>query len=460
MLKNLLQGELYSKLITLKKHYNELDTYEYATKGSRDLIDFILDILDIIDIRFERYSDRKLYLLKSLLPFFGKICGYISESRLKNIPWSIVPAYARLFKTIHLNTGFILCPIWETSYSIINTDILEILFQEVLSIKKFIFDFDTKKELESKVKKFRKNMPDGIYIIFFPKIERLSALHFSLLGHEIGHIFAAEWLSSNFDNFIRTTAIDTEFERMAMEDIKKRQDKPDMFVDKYILQITTTYLNYIKKILCELIADIYGAFIFGQTTLISSFLFSFGSGLDDTSFWSEGYLSWKYRLKNIKRAIDFLDLKKSINPNGDNITVKNINKIINEPHKDNSINQYISMFLVGFNMKAESIFEDVIKNLNSQIYLNYINQDIVEKVKMRFDQLVTPNSYFDENLNEFPIDFRNILSGTWQYCFDCISSDFKKYEIISKQINLLSIKGIEMSVEQDNYNDFIKERDS
>jgi hypothetical protein len=58
--------------------------------------------------------------------------------------------------------------------------------------------FDANEEFDKNVKELLSQFPPKIYLIMYSKLETLSGLHVALLGHEIGHIFAIEWISKEF----------------------------------------------------------------------------------------------------------------------------------------------------------------------------------------------------------------------------------------------------------------------
>jgi hypothetical protein len=68
---------------------------------------------------------------------------------------------------------------------------------------------------------------------------------------------------------------------------------------------------------------------------------------------------------------------------------------------------------------------------------------------------IIPNAMNKDGI-DYPIDIRNILYSIWLFCYN--NDDNKELSEYANRIqfyNLLGIKGIELSVEQENYNDFI-----
>ena len=79
-----LRGEIYSRLGTIKKHYERLCKYKYPTKGAERLRDLTIKIIDVILERFNIYTDTQVSHIATLNCEFEGICGYLSESRIKS----------------------------------------------------------------------------------------------------------------------------------------------------------------------------------------------------------------------------------------------------------------------------------------------------------------------------------------------------------------------------------------
>jgi hypothetical protein len=120
----------------------------------------------------------------------------IEYSTIKNVTWSIIPAYNRLFKSLLEKTEYIIVPQWEEKYAIRNKNVID-EFQTYLQSPDLIFKVDTPKE---RIDEILKDIPQKVYLIKYSRLEKLSALHMALLGHEIGHIFATKWLEKNLKN--------------------------------------------------------------------------------------------------------------------------------------------------------------------------------------------------------------------------------------------------------------------
>lgn len=233
-------------------------------------------------------------------------------------------------------------------------------------------------------------------------------------------------------------------------------EESDLFSTVFATNQNAIYIDITKKILSELISDIFGAYIFGDSSIIASYLFAIKTSLDDKSGWERGYLSWRYRLNIINDALLYIK-KKYKYQNFDNEFNKEITKVINKSYIDKTINEYVKIIVESIDLYKEKIYEDVIDEVGVQKFTEFIEKKQVEEVEKRLRELITPNSILNDDLIEIPIGFRNILFGTCIHLANIISDDHSEYEKKSKIINLLSIKGIEFSTEQENFNDINKE---
>jgi hypothetical protein len=298
-------------------------------------------------------------------------------------------------------------------------------------------------------------------------MERLSAIHFSLLGHEIGHIYSQRWLDQYFSDFLKNN----NFENLISETFTKKFSSQLKLLDESIQEViiknhVNNYLKITKKIFNEILADIYGTLLFGESMLIAMYIYASRKSLDSMDSLSNGYLSWRIRLKIIKDTLDSLKIldEEYYKPTHD------LNNILNDTtryeiriYEKNEHFDFLKILIEIFEKNKDSIFKTIKKEINNQLFCNFIKKKYVDAVIERLKNQIIPNtilSEIDNKLFEEPIEFRNILYGTWLYLFDQIKEIItdknniqeKDYEKITHIINLLSIKGIELSTEQMRFN--------
>jgi hypothetical protein len=310
-------------------------------------------------------------------------------------------------------------------------------------------------DFEDEKKAFLEEAPTGIYFVFYPRAERLSVLHFPLLGHEIGHIYALIWLDQNFKDKLISTQIEKTLKNEIDAELPPNAIEP-IFKETYINQRLLDILGIYNRVLAEVIADLVGAFIFGQSALLSSYIFAIKFGLDDFRALEYGYLSWRFRLYFICKAMKYMDTNKYPSRySKSNQLIEEISHaadidIDSYPYKKQ--HGYIKHIVMLFDKNLETVFKDIETFLGGEIYPKNYNEIHQKNVYERLHDGIIPNSMLNADLDEIPIGLRNIVGATWIFVNEIESTDNDKYFRQVLCANLLSIKAIELSHFQDDFN--------
>ena len=452
--KSIIRIETYKKLLLLKKQYYGLPHKDFLCDGAEYVWQLQVRIIDKIIERFKNYSHKQLQLIHTIFPFFEKICGYLDDSKTKNVPWSIIPSLEDLFSKIRPKTKFVICPLWETNYQIVNRNIIEYLDETVINVPGLLFD--ATENFEKERHDFLKGFPSGIYFVFYPRTERLSVLHFPLLGHEIGHIYSIIWLNQFFGEYLEESNIENILKKEIRAGMPESAFSEPLFLDRFIEEQVLHTFEIYRRIIAETISDLVGTFIFGPSTLFSSYIFALKFGLDDFRGFSDGYLPWRFRLSFICRALDFMDIEnlpsrhqkanawiseiyKTANINFDTFDYK-------KPYR--SCKHIIDLIVKNF----DSISKNIEKFIGDQSYKYSYNERHQKAVVERLKNGIIPNCLIDQDLIETPIGLRNIVAGTWIFLCEFELDDYKNYFTESINANLLSLKAIELSHFQNDFN--------
>jgi len=379
------------------------------------------------------------------------LCGKIHESRITNVPWSTIPAIQKIFQKLYPNAQFAICPEWKQNYSITPLNIVD-KFKDLCSMRGLLFDDNIQQGIEELFSLY----PKEIYLIQYPKAERLSPLHFALLGHEIGHIFAEKWYEKSGAQLVGK--INDEFLKIALAEFDASPfARQPLFRDNMSKTKAKQALDVFARVIKELVADAYGTMLFGKAFLVSAYLFSLRKQIDDGSAWESGYLSWRYRILYINAALGSLAIKKP-----DPATTMSIGDWENlvedllkqKPVESSATNPYLTKILQTHAAAESQINDDVIADSKDEVFAFYLKADHVNTVEERLYKGITPNATLDNDLKETPIEFRNILYGTFILLAKVLKdTEYQNYEDIAGNINRLSIKGIELSIEQENFRD-------
>ena len=447
------RAEVNRKLKVLLNHCTQLQGQFYPSKGPRILLILLQKIIKQILSRFNLYNSIQITLIGSLCNAIERFIGYIDTSEMSEVPWSIIPALGKLFGIIRPNCEFIICPVWETNYAIYNSNLIQDLRATIIEAPKLLFEQDDK--FQENINNFMKDQPQGLYFLFYPRIERLSVLHFSLLGHEIGHLSADEWLQNNWGQFLDKFKIIPNLSEYFDKKVKSRNRPPQLFDQQYIRISTSRSIEIFKKTMKELLSDIFGVLVFGPSSLFSSYIFALNSQFDDVTNVSNGYLPWRYRLRILKRVLLNLNIEGLKDKFGKWLDLvfttcddqSDLNALKTTPDLD-----YILILLDAIDKSFDDLCGDLKKIVIDNSFDKISNNEDHNEVLIRLKDGITPNAIMFDNLKERPIDIRAIVSGTWSYLTQIPLDDIEEYSKESRLANLLSLKAIELSTIQENFN--------
>jgi hypothetical protein len=449
----ILQAEILLKINMTQKRIKTMMYESYPTNGPVSVLRLSNHILRLIIAQYDLYSITQLKFIKTggILDFIVFLISQIEHSTMKNVTWSIIPAYDRLFKSLFSNTEYIIAPQWQQNYQIYSYNLID-KFQDFMEQPNLVFKAD--ENFRDNIKKTLSEYPARIYLVMYSRLEKLSGLHLALLGHEIGHIFAAQWMNNSFYKAAEGMDFFNRLRNIVEDEIKKKDMDNDLFKSIYIKQEIEKYINLIKKNYRELISDLFGCAIFGHTYVVSAYLYFLLIQDMDVNNWEKGYLPWRYRLQNCQK---FLTYVFSNHPEKLKTEFFLYEKIINDIKGSIQVQKHdVCILLIDvFNSMAEKIYSSIFDHTRNEFFLHRINDIEISGALQRLKHNIIPNAINRDGLDS-PIDIRNILYAIWLLCYDEKNKNMDEYTEQIKFYNLLGIKGIELSVEQENYNDFIK----
>lgn len=454
----LIKHEIYRSLKALEFKYLQLSNCDFACKGSWSLSIILLTIIQKILHRFNSLSDHNINRFRLFLPRFQLWCKYLKSSNSSDAPWSIIPSLEDLFEKIKPKSQFILNPTYERKYNIHTTNILFDIKTKILSNPGLFVEPDDDPSSFTK-EVFKKIDCDDIYIISFPIIKRLSVLHFPILGHEIGHLFYHDWfikyfndlaIKNNFESHIDT------FVAKIIKDREKNQISMPFFDNKEMLasKCLTTYKRCFEEIFC----DIIGTMIFGYTFLFGVYKFS-SLNNREIQYIDKGYYSWEYRIRICLDVLkhygtpyngeDYKIIQKWINE----IDNKFDKLVIYKKIKDNKEYNFHTAMLDTIDASFGEILKQIEPYVKDVMFSDIYNQNLISVVDELLSQNIIPCVNLKGDLSSDPITMRNIIVGTWlnilSLDYNVLSTD-ELYKHIHR-INLLSLKGIELSKETEKY---------
>ena len=107
--------------------------------------------------------------------------------------------------------------------------------------------------------------------------------------------------------------------------------------------------------------------------------------------------------------------------------------------------EYIAYLMEMFISEIDSIVNELQGMIPKPHYSDVCKISFQKIVFDRLKSGIVPNVAINSDLTEIPIDFRNIVMGTWLYLCEQSIDNYENFNQISRMANLLSLKGIELS---------------
>jgi hypothetical protein len=245
-----------------------------------------------------------------LIRELGAHVRYIDAARVERLPWSIIPAFQKLAKRLLPNAQIMIRPQWNYNYSVNLSDFRGVYNNALTEYEDYVPGTKVSEDVLSSLK-------GPFYLISFPSLERKNILLHSLIGHELGHLFAADYINKERKDAF-SAAVMPEIERIVEKEISessstsKKDD--DLFLRAKKENLKLYYLNQAltswERGLEELLSDIVGAILFGPAALFASYEVARQFGFDfmpssDTMY----YPPWRMRLREILRFFNNRDAK-------------------------------------------------------------------------------------------------------------------------------------------------------
>lgn len=184
---------------SINTRIESLREYSFASPNARLLLEVISQINDTLRSHVteapSRLSKRSPKDLEAVLKAVPKSLTdmaahlrFVARATARRTPWSLVQPLEKLGKIIHPDALFIIRPQWSYNYGI------RLIWKNLQS--HFITGWPLLTEEESrkifntvpdKVQHAFSKMPEQVYVVSFPDMERFDVLLHTLMGHEIGH---------------------------------------------------------------------------------------------------------------------------------------------------------------------------------------------------------------------------------------------------------------------------------
>jgi len=411
----------------------------YATKTIYKKIDFQ-------DKKTVESNFRILKRLKESIKFFSTNLKYISDSKMSKIPWGLSNPLAQLANNIIDDANILLYQQWDYNYSIVTRDINEYI-SDKLELLQIYIPSKLYKELKIELKR-------PLYLISFPYLEKNNILQYSLLGHEVGHLYADKILHSLN---MKTIIMNDKNLSTLLNNAKSKPQALEQIEDIW------------KRIFQELISDTIGTLFFGPAMLFSILEFSLQQDIDIPPNHKNGfYPPWRARLRVSHTMV--LKLLPNFSSYGQGATlfsdaniikrVKEIESIVAQNiDKESMQNEHEGIFHIFNNAYnyLQTLYDAMLLEFDKNNFDEIKFFEHVNKLTQRLEQGIPPN-IIDELDITTNATLCEILNAAWKYriswentIFDDDGNFNEEYLLKRKKLNQLTNKAIEYCDLTDSY---------
>jgi hypothetical protein len=406
-------------------------------KAFREATENIFIKIDFSDENIFKTYFQELQYIMILTHYMAEQLHYIEQSKMSKSPVGLLSPLQDIASHIISDVQIILYEMWQHNYAI-HMKFNE-RFQEILQNIQIYISSELFKEIENTLKTPR-------YLVAFPHIDKKNILQYSLLGHELGHLYVDERLKS-FD--IKQHVMN---DKDIMQLITQSRSKP---------QALQEIEDIWRRLIEELLSDVVGTVLFGPAMLFSVFEFAIQRDIDlpplkQNSF----YPPWRSRL-----SLSYEMVKKMLPSFGTQgygaslfegqkvrDRIEEIKQIVDDKQNMNGrMSPEIKIIFENVTSYILSILDDVLKELRVE---SFDEIRFIENIKILTDRLqkgLVPNMLDDLNITS-NATLCEILNTAWQYRISWEGNIFNqkdKFEEIylkeRKKLNQLTNKAVEFS---------------
>jgi hypothetical protein len=387
---------------------------------------------------------------------------YVEGASFERTPWNFVEPIEKLAQEILKEARFVVRPRWLYNFSI-----LEIVqpYKKVLTsllppaTMTHIFD----------------DLPEKLYIVSFPGLERSNVLLHVNFGHEIGHQIQDVFFSSEDSSYLVQI-------REEVEEELKNQYPDEVERSAEAAQRTDTIAKVRKRALEELMADLFSLKLFGPAAIFALHEIPMLTGsFDDIPVPDSFYPPWRMRLREVFKEANWAEIEATITTMcstdlpgvsrelADNIVqqlterMNLLESLTSEVPDQHNIDRHLTL-RIAYKSVADAL-PKVRLFLTEQFGAHSCPVDEsfwadVFHLVGRLDRNIPPNEIIGPDGTMRIADIRRILNSGWLYKVTKLSSMYTN-GIVETQfcddlhiLNNLVLKAVEMSDLQKEYTNY------
>jgi uncharacterized protein YbaR (Trm112 family) len=277
---------------------------EFPRGQSSDLIETIRFFLAQVEADIAGCNDLKLLRwFCSLIDELSEVLEWLDHAHTAQTPRAYVDVLGEISRQLHDGAEILVTPTVESNYHIID---------EIPRLCRLTNALSDERQ-EAVIAR----LPEALYRVHFPRIERENILNHALFGHEFGHPVADEFLD-DYESEIRYQ----EHLNEAQEEIEKDSEIVEELAGADET-MKTELLNHIqsklsdihKRALVELVSDAVAVHLFGPSAIFASMDLLIREALDEVPEHDEYYPPTRYRWRltlDILQREGYIDALRSL----------------------------------------------------------------------------------------------------------------------------------------------------
>lgn len=466
---NRLITSTFYKIHLIKHQISKILLNNFPSENPRKLAAIILKICELLEnsvlsLQHDSYSNplENIRITKFIANFLEQLAAhlrFVEGASTDRTPSSLILPFESFVNKFYPPSSFLIVrPQWHYNYKIIS-NLVE------------AYKSQLEKGLSKKIKE--DTFSEKIYIISFPGFEKKNVLLHANLGHEIGHLFAAEFLKQEAEKEKKTPQFFLEIAKKVDVEVENK------FKDLTALEKFSKKAEYINQIffirergLKELISDFASVKLFGIAAIFALEEIADTSQSVDEVKETQYYPPLRMRIRFMYETLVEDGLEPIFNDTSGDFekhvlealkdrldTIKNW--IIISDDKDNiNTNTKLNIAYESIN----SVLPEVKGFIKTKLSNNVFSMDKVHSVILplcnRLAHGIPPNAV-EEPFNPITGDIPTILNAGWFYKIACSSSlsAYKKQEEYVNDLNTINnllLKAIELSYIHNEYYRWLK----
>lgn len=274
---------------SLRNRFDELNSRDFPNEAPNEVIALIKQALLSIGVQIEHADDKILPLIFQLLATYQQVLSFLDNAHTEQTPRGLVSVLRDLLNRISEGSRFVASPQSKYNYGIL--DIQPHLVGPLANLLP-LADLQALPRISA----------SKIHLILFPRAERDNILLHAVFGHEIGHLLATEYLTTEEG----TQQFQQSFQQVVEAVSKARPASPStdtIALLRQRIELSNRIAQVRKRAMEELISDYVGVMLFGPSALLASYEIFCLSPIDRLPAGAELYPPSRYRLRFLMEAI-------------------------------------------------------------------------------------------------------------------------------------------------------------